>query len=163
MPRYHPFRFVFAALSFGVAACSPQPAGDGPAAATDTSKGAPPASTSSPPLTGTYWRLVALGDQPVTVTDTAREPHLTFAADTTRVTGSGGCNRLFGAYTLNGDRLSFGAVGSTKMACATGMDTETAFLPALGRVAHWRITGQQLEFTDSAGSVVARLEARAPR
>ena len=84
----------------------------------------------------------------------------TFAADSARVTGSGGCNRLFGDYTLSGDSLSFSGVGSTKMACATGMDIETAFLPALARVARWRIVDRQLELTDAAGKLVARFQAK---
>jgi heat shock protein HslJ len=118
--------------------------------------------TASLPLAGTYWKLVALGDKPVTVVNAQREPHFTLGADS-KVTGSGGCNRMFGTYTLNGDALTFNGVGSTKMACQGGMDIETAFLPALSRVAKWRITGQQLELTDAGGALVARFEGRPPR
>jgi heat shock protein HslJ len=46
------------------------------------------------------------------------------------------------------------------MACAEGMETEKAFLEALGRVSGWKIAGQQLELLDTAGNVVARFEAR---
>jgi heat shock protein HslJ len=145
-----------------LAACSPQ-SGNRPDTATAPSKEAPATVTQSAPLTGTYWRLVALGDRVVTAADTVREPHLIFATDSARLTGSGGCNRIFGNYDLGGDSLSFSGVGSTKMACATGMDVETAFLPALSRVARWRISGQQLELTDSAGAAVARFVGRPPR
>ena len=116
-----------------------------------------------PELRGTYWKLVALGATPITAADTAREPHIILQADTTRVSGSGGCNRMFGGYQLNGDSLTFSAIASTKMACPSGMETETAFLPALQRVARWRITGQQLELSDSAGAVVARFATKPAR
>ena len=153
-------RFPVAALWLAVIACSTQRSSEGPAAATDSEKGAPAAVPSSPSLTGTHWTLVALGDRDIVASTAAREPHLTFTADSSRVTGSGGCNRLFGSYASRGDSLTFSAIGSTKMACATGMDIETAFLPALGRVARWRIVNRQLELTDGAGKLVARFQAK---
>jgi putative lipoprotein len=88
------------------------------------------------------------------------EPHLILNSATRQVGGAGGCNRLTGGYELNGGRLSLGRVASTIMACAEGMDTEKAFMDALGRVSGWRIAGQQLELLDSAGNVIARFEAR---
>jgi len=112
-------------------------------------------------LRGTDWKLVALGDEPVTPPDTQRVAHLLLQPDSKQVAGSGGCNRMFGVYELNGDALRFSGVGSTKMACRDGMDTESAFLAALLRVARWRMNGQQLELSDAAGAVLARFEARA--
>ena len=44
------------------------------------------------------------------------------------------------------------------MACDKGMETEQAFLQALGRVSGWRISGKQLELLDTGGKAVARLE-----
>jgi heat shock protein HslJ len=78
---------------------------------------------------------------------------------TGRATGSGGCNRMTGSYELSGDRLSLGQMAGTLMACTEGMETERAFLDALGRVKGWRIAGQQLELLDAAGNMVARFEA----
>jgi heat shock protein HslJ len=116
-------------------------------------------------LRGTNWRLVAVGDKPVadkplTASDSARAAHIILQTDSKQVTGSGGCNRLFGVYELNGEALRFSGVGSTRMACKNGMDTETAFLPVLLRVKRWKVAGQQLELSDSAGVVLARFEAR---
>jgi heat shock protein HslJ len=76
------------------------------------------------------------------------------------VNGSGGCNRMFGSYELNGDALTFGDIGSTKMACPDIMDIESSFLPALQRAAKWRITGQRLDLLDSGGALVARFDAK---
>jgi heat shock protein HslJ len=159
MSLRHLSGFIGAALSIA-AACSPQPGEERTDAATDTTKGAPTTVTSSPPLTGTYWRLVSLGDREVTAADSAREAHITLEAASNRVTGSGGCNRMFGSYTQSGDSVSFSGIGSTKMACASGMETETVFLPALERVRQWRIAGQHLELLDATGTLVARFEAR---
>jgi heat shock protein HslJ len=147
--------------------CARQPSGDeGSQPSTGASAAARPSAPAPAPsfeLRGTDWRLVALGDKPVTVADTQRAPRITLAPDSKQVTGSGGCNRMFGVYELNGDALRFSGVGSTKMACQDGMDTESAFLSSLLRVARWRVAGQQLELSDSAGAVLARFEARVPR
>jgi heat shock protein HslJ len=111
-------------------------------------------------LRSTYWKLTALGSTPVNVADSQREPHIILQADSKQVNGSGGCNRMFGSYELNGDALTFSGVGSTKMACQDGMDVETSFLPSLQRVAKWRITGQRLELLDSSGALVAQFDAK---
>jgi heat shock protein HslJ len=138
-------------------------------ASPDTTTPAPTVTTDSsaaaPNLRGTDWRLVAVGDKPVadkpvTVTDSARAAHIILQTNSKQVAGSGGCNRLFGIYELNGDALRFSGVGSTRMACKNGMETETAFLPLLLRVKRWKITGRQLELSDSAGVILARFEER---
>ena len=120
-------------------------------------------STASPDLRSTRWQLVALGDKAVAVADTQRAPHIILQADSKQLTGSGGCNRMFGVYELNGDALRFSGIGSTKMACPSGMDIETAFLPTLLKVAKWRVLGQQLELSDSTGMVLARFDATLPK
>ena len=119
--------------------------------------------TASPDLRSTRWKLVALGDKAVAVADTQRAPHIILQADSKQLTGSGGCNRMFGVYELNGDALRFSGIGSTKMACPSGMDIETAFLPTLLKVAKWRVVGQQLELSDSTGMVLARFDATLPK
>lgn len=112
------------------------------------------------PLEHTYWKLTRLGDTPVTVASRQREPHIILNPESRRVGGSGGCNRLVGSYELQGDRLTFGQMAGTRMACPEGGDTEPAFLEALRQVSKWKITGQHLELFDGAGTLVARFEAR---
>ena len=141
------------ALLAAAAGCARTPASSDDAA--------PAVNTTVPELKSTYWKLVALGNTPVPAGDRQREAHIILSATSNQANGSGGCNRMFATYTLNGDALTFGGVGATKMACPGAMETENAFLPALGRVARWRISGQQLELLDSAGAVVARFDAKA--
>jgi len=111
------------------------------------------------PLRNTYWKLVRLGESPVEVVDQQQEPHLILAADQPRVSGSGGCNRLAGEFVLDGDKLSFRGLAGTMMACLRGMEQEGHFLEALGKVARYRITGNDLDFLDAAGAVLARFQA----
>lgn len=114
-------------------------------------------------LQNTYWRLTQLGETPVLAAERQREAHLVLHEDTTRVAGSGGCNRLMGGYQLKGDALTFGRLASTMMACVDGMAQEQRFVAALNEVVRWRIDGQQLSLFDATGKLVARFEAVALR
>jgi copper homeostasis protein (lipoprotein) len=111
------------------------------------------------PLRGTYWKLVRLGDEPVTAAEKQREVHLIFADEELLVTGSGGCNRVTGSFEFDGDRLRFGRMASTRMCCPDGMDNEKRFLEALEHVERYRIRNSNLEFLDRTGAVSARFEA----
>jgi putative lipoprotein len=110
-------------------------------------------------LENTYWKLVRLAERPVTAPERQREAHLILHPADGRVSGSGGCNRLTGSYELEGERLTFGRMAGTMMACRDGMDTERAFLDALSRVRRARVLGQQLQLFDSEDKSVARFEA----
>jgi heat shock protein HslJ len=116
-------------------------------------------STGAASLENTYWKLTTLRGQPVVAPDRQREPHLILQPAQHRVSGSGGCNRLSGGYTLAGDRLTFGRTAGTMMACVDSMELERGFLDMLAVVARWRIDGQRLELIDSRGDVLARFEA----
>ena len=118
----------------------------------------PTASTAT--LEDTYWKLVRLGGTAVTVADGQREPHFVLQPGERRVAGSGGCNRMMGSYALDGDKLTFGQMAGTMMACPEGMDVEGAFHAALGKVATWRIDGETLELFDAGGASVAEFESR---
>jgi copper homeostasis protein (lipoprotein) len=111
-------------------------------------------------LENTYWKLMRLGSQPVTVADGQREPHFVLQSETRRVTGSGGCNRMAGSYTLEGSKISFSQMAGTMMACPDGMDVERAFHTALQTVSRWHIDGETLALFDAAGESVASFESR---
>jgi heat shock protein HslJ len=114
-------------------------------------------------LRGTTWRLLQLDGRPVDGGARQGEPQLTISADGARFSGHGGCNRMSGPVQIRGDRIAFGQIVSTRMACATGQQQESAFFDALERSERWQISGNRLELRDARGRVLARLEAAAPR
>src|SRR5215467_1979975 len=67
-------------------------------------------------LTGVDWHLVDLRGQPAVPADAAKRPWLHFD-DSSRVFGSGGCNRATGSYALSGTSIRIGPLAATKMAC----------------------------------------------
>lgn len=78
------------------------------------------------------------------------------------VSGHGGCNRFAGKAEIDGDRLKFGPLASTRMACLdVEMDQEQKYFEALGKVASFRIDEQQrkLFLQDESGATVLTYSA----
>lgn len=60
------------------------------------------------------WKLIQInGTTPKNTT-----AYLSFQADKNAMSGSGGCNRIFGGFELKDNQISFKGIASTKMACA---------------------------------------------
>jgi putative lipoprotein len=116
------------------------------------------ASTAS--LENTYWKVVSIRGTVVVVTENQREPHLLLHPNDRRVTGHGGCNSLTGSYETTADRITFGQMAATMMACMNGMEQEQALHKALRDVARWEISGEQLKLFDSQGATAIELESR---
>jgi putative lipoprotein len=125
--------------------------------------------TSPPPrpdasLTDTYWKLTEVDGAPVTFTDVIREPNLVLQSQESRFAGSGGVNRLMGAYTLDGDSLTFSNAASTMMAGPPeAMAQEQAIVSALPNVRRFAIVGDQLTLLGDTGQPVFRAVAVALR
>jgi len=109
-------------------------------------------------LIGTYWKLVELDGNAVVTAEGTKEAHMILAAEESRAHGNAGCNNFFGQFETADDSLSFSPLGSTMMACPQGMDTEQAFLAALGETTRYEISGLFLELY-SDEQLLARLEA----
>jgi putative lipoprotein len=125
--------------------------------------GTPRPASGAVQLEGAYWKLTHLGESAVPAFDPRREPHLILAKDQQRVSGAGGCNRITGSYQLDGDKLSFGKMAATMMACVDAMDVEQVFLKALGEVARFKLDGGELVLLDAQGTALAKLVAQAPK
>ena len=91
------------------------------------------------------WKLVQLEGVNVPSASTA---YLQLEQGYDRFSGNTGCNRMFGAVTVNRNRIDFANVGTTRMACADARARrlESAFTRTLGNVDNFRQTGNSLEF-----------------
>ena len=88
-------------------------------------------------------------------------PSVTFEDGT--VGGSTGCNRFTASYTVDGDAVEFGMIASTQIACPPPADAvERAYVEALGRVAGWRLDGEELVLLDEDDAEVLRYAAASP-
>ncbi|NWF69092.1 MAG: META domain-containing protein [Chloroflexi bacterium] len=91
----------------------------------------------APALPGTQWQLAAFGAEPVVA---GSEISLEFDAAGNAM-GVGGCNPYGGAYTIDGDTLSFAEIVRTEMACLDEslMQQEDAYLTALAAATGYHI------------------------
>src|SRR5262245_28549544 len=117
----------------------------------------PPAAGGAKPLEGTYWRATELAGKPAPAQDPKSEAHLEFRAG--RVSGSDGCNRVTGSFKLNGDRVTFGQMAATQMACIHSSGTEEPFHDALKNASKLTVAGDRLELFDAAGKRLAAFVA----
>lgn len=117
---------------------------------------------SAAPLEKTEWKLAWLNGTKIDVAMPLQVPYIQLDPETHRVSGSGGCNRLMGAYELSGDHLKFTQMAITRMACLHGGDTETNFTKALDDVTSWKIVGDKLLLIDANQHVLAKLSGVTP-
>lgn len=85
---------------------------------------------------GTEWKAESIDSLPL-----VDRSHLSFTLhEEGRAVGTAGCNRWFAPYTVKGDKLTLGPVGSTMMACSEAlMEQEQRYLKALQGVTHWQL------------------------
>jgi len=108
----------------------------------------PEASTASNELPGTSWVLQDLaGDGIVAGTHVT----LDFSANG-RATGNGSCNRYFATVEISGSSIRFGAVGATRMACATPVSLqEVRYFGALEAASEFTVEGNTLSISSGSG------------
>ncbi len=101
----------------------------------------PGAPGAAPSLVGTEWRLQTLGDAPA-----LPDVQATLAfPEAGRVAGFSSCNRFFGTYTLVQDKVAFGQMGMTRMACmGPAGEQETRYMAALQNAQTLRVEGGAL-------------------
>jgi heat shock protein HslJ len=75
-----------------------------------------------------------------------------------KLAGHGGCNQFFGTYSISGNKIDFGPIGSTRMACEKlVMDLESTFLSTLDDVEMFQREKTELEFSNAKGKQKIRL------
>lgn len=116
-----------------------------------------PVST-TPAFAGTHWTLSRLAGKPVVPTPTPA--YLVFQLEpNAQLSGSSGCNRIFGGFEREGDSLTFPPLAGTRMFCEQGMEQEHALHEALAATRSHRLDGRTLLLLDESGAEVAAFEA----
>lgn len=109
------------------------------------------------------WNIVAVYGEPVKGNGD-NTPALTFDTKAGRLGGSTGCNRIMGGITRTpgkADGISFGGVGTTRMACPD-MTTERAITDALASVkAFGQLPGGNIALLDEGRMIAVELEKAA--
>jgi heat shock protein HslJ len=103
-------------------------------------------------LEGTGWLLEGLNNQPGVP---STEITLNFEAGA--LSGVDGCNRYFGSYATDGNKITIqDSLATTRMACEEAiMEQASAYTAMLMQVAAGKVTGQQLALFDVDGNTLA--------
>jgi heat shock protein HslJ len=111
-------------------------------------------------ITETHWNLIELdGNAIAAVTSGRNQPYIYLQRPGDKISGSGGCNRLFGTFDLSGNSLQFHSVASTRMACAdNSMANEAALLEALKLTTSFQLDGNVLQLRVD-DRILARFQA----
>ena len=100
------------------------------------------------PLEGPIWQLQ----------DTLPDTTITATFQAGRVSGSGGCNTYSGSYTISGQTMAIGPLGTTGLSCAQPvMDQETKYLATLQGAVDYEIQGNELRIDSQVGDQQIRL------
>ena len=98
----------------------------------------------TPRLVGTEWRLQDIGGTPAL----DNIPATLAFPEAGRVAGFSSCNRFFGTYTLVQERIAFGQMGMSRMACmGQAGEQEARYMAALQKAQTLRIEGGTLLMT----------------
>ena len=75
--------------------------------------------------------------------------------DGSQISGMSGCNRYNASYEADGDKISFGPIAGTQMACPDPeMAVEARYLQLLESVATFEVEGRSMSMADGEGTPV---------
>ena len=116
-----------------------------------------PRATAASPLTGSVWALTSLaGKAPLKGTELTAE-----FTSKGRTSGSAGCNRYTGVYTVSGSAIRISSLATTRKACAQPIEhQETAFLKALSRARGFTVSGGTLTLKTGSGQKLATFKTQ---
>jgi putative lipoprotein len=112
-------------------------------------------------LSNTYWKLMTLNNEVVTMTkQQKREAFIQLNDELKSVKGFGSCNQFQGRFKLNGNTLNFRAISSTQMACLNSSNVETKFLNVLALTGYYSIHEHDLTLLNNAKKPIATFQAQ---
>jgi heat shock protein HslJ len=115
-------------------------------------------------LAGTDWDVTMYNNGQEAVVGVLEGTEITalFGEDG-ELSGSAGCNQYIGGYTVDGNTIQIGQLGTTFRFCAEPegiMEQEQAFLAALQSAATFRVEGDQLEMRTAADAIAVMMTRR---
>lgn len=104
--------------------------------------------TSPIELAGTFWTLTSMpGEVPAGV-------DINIQFEDTRMAGKGVCNRYFSDYLMDGNKISFKAIGATEMMCMEHSDIEVKYFQTLGKAETVKVVNDELTIQTANGDLV---------
>ena len=113
--------------------------------------------TPPPSLEGVTWEVTGFNNGREAVVGPKLGTTLTLSFAGGSVSGSAGCNSFHGPYTADGNRISVGALATTRKACSGEgvMEQERQFLAALAAAKVWTVRDDLLDMHFEGGETRA--------
>jgi len=117
-------------------------------------------------LAGTSWEVISFNNGKEAVVSVIIDTQITanFGEDG-QLTGNAGCNDYFGPYETDGQKISMGTFGTTRMACQAPegvMEQETQYLAALETADTYKVEGGRMNMRTAEGATVANFQRIRP-
>lgn len=111
-------------------------------------------------FSNTLWGLTHLDGVEQDHSYGRQEPYFLISQDSTRFSGTMGCNRIMGSLNTEGEAVQFGPVASTMMACPPELaEREAAFAETLEAARRFDLMDHHLKLLDDTGVERARFRA----
>lgn len=111
------------------------------------------------PILEKYWKLVEIYGKPVNSLDLEGDAFMILKMTDNKVTGNSGCNSFFGTYELlEGNRITFSAIGSTRKACLN-MNVEQQLFEVLEMADNYTVFDDTLSLNKARMAPLAVFEA----
>jgi heat shock protein HslJ len=88
----------------------------------------------------------------------SRTIHFILEAETNKVTGFSGCNTFMGSYKIDGNKISFSQIASTRMMCLDETVNETDVLNVFNSANNFNITNGELSLNNSSETTLAKFK-----
>lgn len=108
-------------------------------------------------LDGSSWTLSSYQDNTGDTVNILPRSTVTAHFQANTVTGIASCNNYNASYQADGNKLSFGSVGTTRKVCNSPqgiMQQENAFLSAMDSTASYKLRSNTLEMIDGRGNTL---------
>lgn len=103
------------------------------------------------------WRVSSIHGYHLSHAERSHQPYLRFDMTNKQVSGSDGCNHIFGSYQLQGHILHLSPLASTKMMCMDSMQISDQFHLALAQVEYFEVKHRVLILKDQSKQVIMEL------
>ena len=110
-------------------------------------------------ITDKEWIVVAFANEKIEQLTAEQFPTMKLSEG--RITGYSSCNRMQGTYSMEKNKITFGAIAVTKMFCFDTKDIEEKYLKMLPEVKSWKCEDDKLYFLDENKQVIITFEAKA--
>jgi heat shock protein HslJ len=106
-------------------------------------------------LEGKLWQMKSYRSADGQMVETMPDVKTTAEFNNGQVGGNAACNSYSGPYEVNGDKIEFGMMASTMMACPEPiMEQEMGYLAGLEQVATFEVTADSLKMFDADSEIV---------